>query len=254
MGKHRFGITIFGDSIAAGLGTVGGGYGNVLSSMLEEAGAGRVDFQDLSGSAKTIPESRSNLEECSQFSPDIVLLAHGVTESIIRPHERYLKYLPRRWRKPGWLDPRPYFSSRLIRHISQKLESELRWRFKVALIKHLGGCEWIPVDRFETEMKKFVDALLKRTNCHVLIIPPFAIDEKYFPRTPDNFRVYRKSLSGLADDEGERVYYCDIQDVCEVWGDFFADHFHPNDSGNSRIAEALYSRILDAGLLDKKRK
>jgi lysophospholipase L1-like esterase len=235
-------IVVLGDSIAYGLGVKGSSYSERLAGMLEAQLPGSTVLWNLSGSAMQISETMKLLPQITAFSPDLILLAHGVTEAIVRPSADSMKRVPARWRKPGWLDPRPYYSRRLMRQVLQKMESGIRWRLKVYLIRKFGGITWKTEEEFEKLMKGFVQSLLEATHAQVVLLTHCGIDERYFPGSMETLERYKAITADIpkALDKKGRVHFCDISGVCSPWSDFFEDHFHPNRSGHSKIAEKLH--------------
>ncbi len=97
---------IFGDSIAAGLGVDRARYCRIVADTL------RLRLDDFTGAARPVGESLELLPK-SAASPRIAIVAHGITEALVRPTDASLCYMPPRWRRAGWMDARPYYSTRL---------------------------------------------------------------------------------------------------------------------------------------------
>lgn len=228
-------LAIFGDSIAAGLGVRGPTYGQQVADTLE------LGLADFSGTALMVPESVEIAAQTS-LEPRISLLAHGITEGIIRPAEELLRHMPRRWRRLGWMDPRPYYSSKLHRRIPQQLESALRWRVRVALISTGKTYRLVPPDVYGEQLGLLAELLAGRGSRVVILGPP-ALDGRFFPGSPQSLTDYESVSRAIAAD---RHLFVPLWDVCERWSDYAHDHFHPNDSGHKRIADAVVGAIFQS--------
>lgn len=55
----------------------------------------------------------------------IVFIGDSITEGlgVIRSKTNYATLLY--WRRPGWMDPRPYYSTHMFRRVIEKVESVL---------------------------------------------------------------------------------------------------------------------------------
>ncbi len=89
-------IVVFGDSVANGLGARGPTYCRLVADALN------LRLVDLSASARQITEWPNILP--ADERPTIAVIAHGITEAIVRPTPGALRWLPRRWRSPGWIE------------------------------------------------------------------------------------------------------------------------------------------------------
>jgi GDSL-like Lipase/Acylhydrolase family len=224
-------ITLFGDSIAAGLGVRGCSYGRVIADRLG------AELLDYSGAATQVQVS---LHLAQDMAPsELALIAHGITEAIIRPTPRTLRYMPRRWRMLGWMDPRPYYSTGLRRGLVQRIESAVRWRAKVRLLR-LGGCRLQDPETYAATLL----ALVQRCQAsRIVILGPPGIDPRFFPDSPASYVAFAEASRRVAELAG--VEYFELADVCSEWGDYLLDHFHPSAEGHRRIADAILDRLLE---------
>lgn len=220
-------IAVLGDSLTQGLGARGRQYPVLVAEALG------VELIDLSGSARVV-----SLEDAGRVgNADVVVVAHGVTEAILRPTPAALRCVPPRWRRTGWLDPRPFFSSRRFRGTAQRLESAARWRVKVTLMRLLGSTQFVPDEDFARMLRQIVDVCgAHRT----LLLGGFTIDDRFYPGSAAELARYAAIARDVAADTGAR--YVDVASTCERWDDYLADHFHPNQSGHRKIAD----RVLTA--------
>lgn len=240
-------IILLGDSIAAGLGVVGCSYADGLAAKLQPI---HPDTQvtNLAATAAQLSSSLTRINDIVSMQPDMVIIAHGITEAIVRPTPSALRLVPRRWRQIGWLDPRPYFSRRLWKRIYHQTESAVRWRVKVHLIKKYGGHTLTSRDEFEQMLSETVETLLNQTSAQVIVLTHNGIDERFYPGSLSSLDHYQRCIEGVVTKAhlSERVHLCDVSCLLNKWSDFFADHFHPNALGHAKIADAICHVILAA--------
>jgi lysophospholipase L1-like esterase len=225
-------IAVFGDSIAAGLGAAGRPFPLLVAEALG------AELVDLSASARQVSDS-STLAEGARGC-EIAIVAHGPTEALLRPTGASLRLLPPRWRRAGWLDPRPYFSSRPLRGRAQRLESALRWRLKVRLMRAFGAVQWTGPAAYESALHRLVEGLRPS---RVLVVGPLPVDDRFFPGSAREVGRYREIGRAVAGRAG--VAFVDVWGTCRRWPDFCADHFHPNQAGHERIAARVLAALDD---------
>lgn len=253
-------IVFLGDSITEGLGVIRSrtAYANLLQAQLESFYSRSIEIMNYGASAMQVNESREKYESrILELQPDIIVLAHGITEAIIREHKKHLKFMPKRWRRPGWMDPRPYYSSRKTRKWIEKLESGFRWRMKVTLIKIFGGKQWMRLEEFKQHTTDLVLTILNHNNkTQIIFLTPSDIEEKYFPGSPDSMKEYRKALKDIYENvkSTKRLFMCDTSQYLHKWTDYLDDRFHPNEQGHDKIARALMSVIVEHSLVDQQLK
>jgi lysophospholipase L1-like esterase len=249
-------IVFLGDSITEGLGVIRSrtSYANLLKMKLNSSFSQSVQIINFGASAMQVNESRERYEEkILELKPDVIVFAHGTTEAVVREQKKYLKYLPKRWQRPGWLDPRPFYSTRKFRKWLEKIESGLRWRVKVTLIKVFGGKQWMSLEEFKQHTTAFILTILNHNrNTNIIFLTPGDIEEKHFPGSPESMRKYREVLKDIHEHNksSNRVFMCDSSQSLHKWNDYFLDRFHPNESGHNKIAEALLNTIIQNSLLD----
>ncbi|WP_020618763.1 SGNH/GDSL hydrolase family protein [Paenibacillus daejeonensis] len=222
-------IIILGDSIAAGLGVQGKSYADLLGDM------GHSVF-NFSKSAMQINESLEVLKTKTIDNIDLVIIAHGITEAIIRPKQAYLKYLPSRWRRAGWMDPRPYYSKRWHKKWIQKVESAIRWRIKNFLIVLYGGRSYQTRNDFYDHYKQLINLIMEGSQANILVLSHCGIDEHFYPGSAESLNSFYDETKVLSN---SRIYNLDLTQVCNKWEDFLEDHFHPNSSGHKKIFKEI---------------
>jgi|GEM_PF-983653 len=248
-------IVFIGDSITEGLGVIRSktNYANLLQAQLKSLMGQPVHIVNFGSSAMQVNESREKYEQrILGLQPDIIVFAHGITEAIVREQRKYLKWMPKRWRRPGWMDPRPYYSTRKLRRWVEKIESGVRWRLKVALIKTFGGKPWMSLDEFRKHTNDFVLNVLNYSpSTSIIFLAPSDIEEKYFPGSSESMRIYRKAFHEICNKtkSTNRVFFCDTSQALHKWKDYLEDRFHPNELGHSKIARALFNVIVEHSLI-----
>lgn len=224
------GLLLMGDSIAAGLGVSDDKYGRILSKELD------VSLVDISASARPISESERLLPSDLR-GIGVVIIAHGITEAILRPSERSLAFVPMRWRRAGWLDPRPYYSTRLLRRFGQRVESSVRWRVKRLLLSRCSPGQMMDLPAYTATLRR-IKVKMRAAGVRIIVLGPPELDERFFPGSPAQLALYAKA----AEDEG--VEYVSLTGVLHKWDDYFADHFHPNGRGHRKIADVILHALL----------
>lgn len=240
-------ILLLGDYFAAGLGTTLP-YIELIKSHFSQHGV--VEILNLSASAKMITESSKKIDDLVVFDPDLVILAHGITEAVIRQSGGALAWMPPRWRRPGWMDPRPYFSQRPVKRFVQRLESALRWRVKVLLVRHFARTRWMSPVQYGKGLCHLVDAIHSHTKAFVVLVSHPGIDDRYFPGsgvTLDRFWSVALNVAKAAE-RPDRLETLDVRQSCDRWSDFFADHFHPNLRGHEKIARSVLVHLSNSPL------
>ena len=174
--------------------------------------------------------------------PDILVVNHGITEAIIRPSPHLLRYMPPRWRRPGWMDPRPYYSSRPVRRALQWAESATRWRLKNWLIAMDGGERWATLEAFEAALVALLDPLQGRVP-RIVLVSHFGIDSAFFPGSAASLDGFWEVTQEVA--VGRGVCALDLRRRLDRSKHFLSDGFHPNVQGHRVIAEALGRAITD---------
>lgn len=222
-------LAAFGDSIANGMGCRGAAYPQLLADRI---GASYIDLTATSAQLSDVMKARDRA-----MGADIAIISFGITEAMIRPTERSLRLMPPRWRKPGWMDPRPYFSGHARTRLAQRLESAVRWRVKSALIRLTGGMRWGCPELYEHDLTELVAYLREHGTTTIVVVGRFGHDDRFFPLSSTSCDEFLAVNRQVALEMG--VIFCDGLDICRKWDDFLSDHFHPNATGHERIADRL---------------
>lgn len=232
-------IIVLGDSIAAGLGVQNRCYSDLLRDRMVQSGR-QVTLLNWAYTAFQMTDSQKLLPKVIAEKPDVVIIAHGITEAIIRPAPSALRFVPRRWRTIGWLDPRPYYSRRWRKRLVQQAESAVRWQIKVQLLQRYGGQTLMSVPDFEQKMADMLEQLMQKTSANVVLVTHNGIDERFYPGSLASLNRYGPCVQ--SDFQTNRIQVCNVTRLLTEWSDYFADHFHPNALGHAKIAEALYRK------------
>src|SRR4051812_2450067 len=97
-------IVVSGASSAQGLGAQGNAYADVLLHWARESNDRRATLANMAYTGFRITDALSLLPFISLQQPDLVIVAHGIAEPILRPHPQAFAFVPRRWRGKGMLD------------------------------------------------------------------------------------------------------------------------------------------------------
>ncbi|MBD8218526.1 SGNH/GDSL hydrolase family protein [Microbacterium sp. CFBP 13617] len=224
-------VILFGDSIAMGLGVRRCKYGALIADGLSG------ELIDYSQTGWTITQSLAAYLEAPQAG-DVAVIAHGITEPILRPVLPSWVPLPRRWRRLGWMDPRPYFSTRTRRRVLETIESALRWRVKNVLMRAFGSHQLASLETFARDLERLKSECEAR-GARVVILGPPDIDERFFPGS-----VYEQLRYSRVSERIGGVEYLPIAGAINRWGDYLLDHFHPNDDGHEAIARVVLLHLM----------
>lgn len=226
-------LTIFGGSTAAGLGVKDRSFAAIVAARLN------LDFENLAGSSAQITDSLELVESAAGSS--VVLVMHGSGEALVRPTESSLRTMPPRWRRRGWMDPRAYYSSKLRKRVPQRIESAIRWRVKVALIKRTGGENLIGLEEYLSGTRAFIVRLRELGVERIVFIGSATMDSRYFPLSAERIAEYDRETARIADEHG--AIFVNVLDTCDRWDDYFLDHLHPNEKGHAKLAEEILRRL-----------
>jgi hypothetical protein len=142
------------------------------------------------------------------------------------------------------MDPRPYYSGRQWKRIVQMVESNIRWRVKVALIKFTGGARWMTTETYEESLIELIDSLEMMGITTIVVISQTGHDRRFFPKSEESFDEFMAINRRIA--ETKRTLFCDATTICRRWADYLADHFHPNVDGHQRIASRIIALLTEA--------
>jgi lysophospholipase L1-like esterase len=235
--NERTQLAVFGDSTIAGLGVRGGAYGALLARRLG------LEYVSHANPGAIVGDSFPMLEDAGSY--EVVLVSHGGIEGLVRPTERSLRWMPPRWRRNGWMDPRAYFPSSRLRALPKRIESAVRWRVKVMLIRLFGGRTLIGLGEFAPLLEEFVQGLKARGVPTIVLMGPVCPDERFYPGSQASLDGYNAAIAAIARNEG--VHFVRAGSELRQWDDYFRDHLHATAGGHERIAAKLEGVVADAG-------
>lgn len=240
-------IAILGDSISQGLGSKLYNYCEDLKINLEKENFISINIKNFAYSGTTIFYPNEIVKDIIEFNPDIVLSFYGNVDGMIRPKTtgkvNFYSLLPKRYKKNGMLDPRPFFSSNWKRRIFEYIDSYIRYNLKKILLKLQGGYCWVELDSFYLQYQKLLNKL-NNGNRLFFLVSTVIVDEYYFPGTNKSYDSYNSIIENLCDNE--RIFYINLKDELAkyTWSEVFGnDHFHPNQNGYKIIANYFSSII-----------
>lgn len=237
-------IVIWGDSIAYGLGAKGEAYGNLIQAKMKSQY--NMEVHNFAQSKFQLSDSIQFIEDTIALDPDLVIIAHGTTEAIVRPKKKDLKHMPIRWQN-SQMDPRTYYSHRVWKRLVGRMDSAIRWRVKNFLIRHFGNETWCTKEYFSDISSSVVDQLLEKTHAGIVLLSHYGIDERYFPHSLESLNDFSDLVKKVAS-KHTRTVYCDVRLTCSQWSDYLDDHFHPNAKGHEKIANEILKMISESGL------
>jgi len=228
---------VFGGSTAAGFGVGGHRFTQLVAARLE------LEELNLAGTGALLDHTVTVTDGAADC--EVVIAMHGMGEALVRPPQRALRLMPRRWRRRGWMDPRAYYSSRLQKRIPQRIESAVRWRVKVALIRLTGGEQLMPRDEFAALHARFLDSLRHQGVPTIVVVGSPLVDERYFPHSLANGIEYEQIAREQAEAAG--AIFVSSATTLDRWDDYFLDHLHPTAAGHARLAERVLEALEAAG-------
>jgi hypothetical protein len=193
---------------------------------------------DYSVSGATVVESLAAYRE-APADGDFAIIAHGITEPVVRPHPDTLRWAPKRWQRRGWTDPRAYYSTRLPRRWLERAESAARWRVKNLAIRS-NSMQLNSLHEYLDAHRQLRDALAQRGTI-ALSLEPTHIDPRYFPRSDAEQMRYWDALQATS------PRAVGTRDTLAPWDDYLLDHFHPNQSGHVKLANLIQCEVTSRG-------
>lgn len=238
-------IAILGDSISEGLGSKKFNYCKELKENIERDLNISCYIKNFACTGKTILYANEIRETVKEFNPDIIVSFFGSVDGMVRPQKKepFWSLLPDRYKKNGMLDPRPFYSRKTSRSIIEHLDSFIRFRLKLILMKICGTYSWVDLELFEKEYKSLLKYFSKGPK--MLLISTVYIDDYYFPGSNSNFNLYNACIKNLA-----KEFSCNFIDLRPhqrklKWKEIYnSDHFHPNKNGYTWYAEIIGKEIV----------
>lgn len=242
-------IAVFGDSISQGIGSKKYNYCSRLKQNIEMKTNMICDIKNFALTGTTIYYANQIVDQVLEYRPNVVLSFYGNVDAMIRPKvtgkPNVYALIPKRYKKNGMLDPRPFFSSNKRRRFIEHIDSFIRYNLKKILICLQGTYCWVEIEDFISEYQRFLNKM-KDNNCIVFVISTVVVDDFYFPGTPENYKRFNHKLMELCDNNN--THFIDIYSILNrfKWDDVYCtDHFHLNSNGYDLLAEIFADVILN---------
>ena len=217
-------------------------YPRILEELLNASGRSPWFVENRSRIAGTIDDVVSLLEEILCARPDVVVIHHGFTEALLRPHSRPLWF----WtymRVPG-----RHPKSSAIRALGRWYSSVRR---RMPLMR-----QWVPSARFERRLAETIAYIRSETRARVIVIeanPWNDSVERFNPGSRSHLDHYNRILQEVASREGAEFLALDALTQRDPGRrpvqDWIPDGTHFNADGHRVLAEALASVISAASRL-----
>lgn len=236
-------IVIFGDSISEGIGQRKNNYVLPLQSLLEKK-IGKVEICNKAHTGTTVKYMADIMNEEEVF--DFAIIGYGNVDAMLRPdlsHKPNLyKYLPSRYKQNGMLNPRPYYSHVWYKKAIQHIDSAVRWNLNRLLLSIQGTTTWVSEQEFRIIYKECIERLVQN-KCKVILLSTVKVKDRYFPGTNKMYSRYNDIINNFSE-QYENCYFIDLYNKLDKPGYFFADGFHPNEKGYSKMAQYIFDNIL----------
>lgn len=237
-------IAILGDSISQGLGSKKLNYVDDLIKKLNCC----YEIKNFAHTGTTIRYALEIVNNVLNFKPDIVFIFYGNVDAILRPNENskpnFYKLLPNRYKQNGMLDPRPFYSKKILKRIYEKSESTFRYNIKKLLMKVQGVYSWTSIDEFESLYNLFIKKL-RSNDIEMILISTVTIDDFYFPGSTIQFEKYNKIIEKIALEN--QLKFINLYEILKKYNQdqvYGPDHFHPNEKGYEIIAD-VFSKAIE---------
>lgn len=243
-------IYLLGDSITQGLGSKKVNFESELCRLL---GAG-CEVVNLAYTGTTVDYALNLLDEGKIASIErgraVCTILYGNVDAQIRPNRegRLFPHIPKRYKGGGMLMPRPFYSRSFRKSAGQHLDNMFR-KTLASLIKAVDGTEqWVHIEPFSDMYGRLLDGLLE-LGLEVVCCSCVYIDEKLFPGSPEQYRLFNERIKIASFERG--LPYVDLYELLRRcvegsgWNSVYnKDHFHPNGEGYRVIAGAIAESIL----------
>lgn len=237
-------IAIIGDSISEGIGSKKINYCKILESQFKD-----FQFKNFSLTGTTIKYALQQKDNILHYNPEVLIVCYGQVEALTRPKDNTIAYrlAPSRYKRLGMMDPRALYTSKSLKKLVQKFDSNIRYNFKKLLIRNLGYVQWVGIEEFEELYMKFIESVSKNIK-YVILLSTVNINDHYFPYCTNEFQKYNKVIEKIALEKN--LSYINIYNQLshyEFDEVFLHDHFHPNSQGYEVISRSIAEKINKLG-------
>ena len=258
MMNKKIEIVLLGDSITQGIGSYQINYEKMLKSNLVRIGI-ESHITNLALTGTTVEYGLKQLSQIQKINPDYVIIMYGSVDVQVRPNIETNKWgirslTPKRYKNiKGMLNPRPFMSVRKSRYILDCIDNLYRRIWKQVVIATQGVMQYLSEEQFE---QTYMELLHELQNYNVICTSTMFIDDKIYTRkTVENYETANKFIKSLKTKNTNVIGYADLYNIQKnivkqerSYDEIFCkDHFHPNENGYQKIADAL-GEIIEADL------
>ena len=251
-------IVLLGDSITQGIGSYQLNYEKMLSAYLARIGI-ESQITNLALTGTTIEYGVKQISQIQKINPDYIIIMYGSVDVQMRPNIETNKWgilslTPKRYKNiKGMLNPRPFMSSRKSRYILDCIDNLYRRIWKKVVIATQGMMQYLSEEQFE---HTYMELLHELQNYNVICTSTMFIDDKiYTGKTVENYETANRFIKSFSLKNTNVIGYADLyniqKDIVSQEGSydkiFCKDHFHPNENGYQKIADAL-GAIIESDL------
>lgn len=233
-------IIVLGDSISEGIGSKKVNYTDILKSKINE-----IEIKNLALTGTTIKYGLDLIEQIVKFNPKYVIIFYGNVDAMprvnINSKLNLYRFLPKRYKQNGMLNPRALFTSKKPNVYLQKVDSIMRTNLNKILIKIQGYYQWVDIQEFEVLYDLLINKII--SSCYdtkIITISTVPMEDRLFPFANIEYKKYNYVIKKLSDKYN--LQYIDLfNKLKDVNKDkiFLADKFHPNEQGYYVIAEQI---------------
>lgn len=243
-------ILLLGDSITEGIGNKKINYEGILKEKLDKNY--NINNYALTGTTITYVDFKLIKQE----KPDIIIIMYGNVDVQFRPNLRKNKYkivslLPKHYKKiNGILNPRPFYSKKIIRHSIHIIDNIIRHVLKKIIVSTQGWYQYTTPSQFIEVYTTLINNILKlNNNMQIICISTVVCDDKIYNNSNKQYEIINSSLQDFCL-QNNNCYYVDIyskfqKEIKENGWDkiYYKDHFHPNLNGYKIIADEIIKKI-----------
>lgn len=237
---------LLGDSITEGIGGRRENYAQVIAQENQAV----VCNMSLTGS--TVEYIGQLLEKIKDEKPTVIVIMYGSVDVQFRPNMEKNRFhvvsmLPRHYREiKGILNPRPYYSSHLLKRIVHHVDNIARAMLKKIVVATQGYHQYYSVEAFQKCYQEQLNKLVSEVpEARIICVSTVPVDESIYPGTNREYQHANAIIQQIANDYKQACYvdvYTPLQRLVKKQGwnaAFFQDHFHPNSGGYLIIGQAI---------------
>lgn len=240
-------LLFLGDSNTHGLGAGGAAYPVLVGRALAAAGIS-VEVFNAGVNGHTAVTHVAKLSEYVAYKPDVVVMWLGCADALCVPQRDVkfdlVRFLPRRYRQLGWLQPRPYLPTRWWkRNLYARPESYVRSRVGRFIMRVQGVRSALPFEQFEPAVRRLFETFMG-IRATVITCGLGPVDDALFPGSKASFALYGEVVATVGRIHGCR--HVEVAPVLREPGHLLLDNLHPNARGHAAIAGVLLPVLREA--------